>query len=44
METRDTEEKPLLSTSYTGKEHFIIDRSQIYIIVADAWKVQVVIS
>ena len=32
METRDTEEKPLLSTSRTGKEHFIIDRSQIYIV------------
>jgi hypothetical protein len=32
METRDIEEKPLLSTSCTSKAHFIIDRSQIYIV------------
>lgn len=32
METRDIEEKLLLSTSCTSKVHFIIDRSQIYIV------------
>lgn len=32
METRDIEEKPLLSTSCTSNVHFIIDQSQIYIV------------